>query len=69
MKLVEASNLSNVPHEYYKFADIFSKTKAEVLAPYHLYDFQINLEESAQPPVSPIYSFLASKQEVLKRIH
>ena len=44
-KLVEAPDLSNVPSEYHEFADIFSKTKAEVLIPYHLYNLKINLEE------------------------
>jgi len=65
-KFAEASDLSNVPSEYYEFADIFSKTKAEVLAPYHPYDLKINLEEGAQSLVGPIYSLLASKQEALK---
>jgi len=65
-KLVEASDLSNVPSEYHEFADVFSKTKAEVLTLYHSYDLKINLEEGAQPLVGPIYSFLASEQEFLK---
>jgi len=65
-KLAEAPDLSNVPSEYYKFADIFSKTKAEVLASHYPYDLKINLEKGAQPPISPIYSLLASKQEALK---
>ena len=30
-KLAEAPDLFNVPSEYYKFADVFSKTKAETL--------------------------------------
>jgi len=47
VKLVEASDLYNVPSEYHKFADVFSKTKAEVLTPYYPYDLQINLEEGA----------------------
>jgi len=55
-KLAEAPNLSNVSSEYHKFTDVFSKTKAEVLASHCPYDYQINLEEGAQPPVSPIYS-------------
>ena len=46
-KLAEAPDLSNVPSEYHEFADIFSKTKAEVLAPHHPYDLKINLEEGA----------------------
>jgi len=38
-------DLSIVPPEYYKFVDIFSKFKAKVLAPYHIYDLKINLKE------------------------
>jgi len=66
VKLAETPDLSNVPSEYHKFADVFSKTKAETLSPHHSYDLKINLEESAQPPVGPIYSLLASEQEALK---
>ena len=65
-KLAEAPDLSNVPSEYHKFADIFSKTKAETLPPHCSYDLKINLEEGAQPPVGPIYSLSASEQEALK---
>jgi len=64
-KLAEAPDLSNVPSEYHKFANVFSKTKAEVLTPHHPYNLKINLE-GAQPPVGPIYSFLASEQKALK---
>ena len=66
-KLTETSDLSNVSSKYHKFADIFSKTKAEVLASYHSYDFWINLEEGAQPLVGSIYSLSASKQKALKK--
>jgi len=65
-KLAETPDLSNVPSEYHKFADVFSKTKAEVLPPYCPYDLKINLEESAQPPVGPIYSLSAFEQEAFK---
>ena len=65
-KLAEIPDLSNVPSEYHKFANIFSKTKAETLSPHHLYDLKINLKESAQPLVGPIYSLSVSKQEALK---
>ena len=47
-KLAEASNFSNIPSEYHEFANIFSKIKAEVLAPHYSYDLKINLEEGAQ---------------------
>ena len=66
-KLVEAPDLSNVSSKYHEFADIFSKTKAEVLTPHHPYNLKINLEKGAQPPVGPIYSLLAFKQETLKK--
>jgi len=45
-KLEKASNLSNVSSEYYEFANIFNKTKAEVFTSHCPYDLQINLEES-----------------------
>jgi len=65
-KLAETPDLSNVPSEYHKFANVFRKTKAENLPPHHSYDLKINLEEGAQPPVGPIYSLSVSEQEALK---
>ena len=65
-KLAETPDLSNIFSKYYEFANVFSKTKAEVLPPHHPYDLKINLEEGAQPPVSPIYSLSAFEQEALK---
>jgi len=65
-KLAEAPNLSNVSSKYHEFADVFSKTKAEILPHHHSYDLKINLEEGAQPLVGPIYSLSASEQEALK---
>jgi len=65
-KLAEASDLSNVPSKYHKFANVFSKTKAETLPPHCPYDLKINLKEGAQPLVGLIYSLLASEQEALK---
>jgi len=66
-KLAETPDLSNVPSEYHKFANVFSKTKAETLPPYYPYDLKINLEEGAQPPAGLIYSLSASEQEALKK--
>jgi len=49
-------NLSTVLTKYYKFADVFSKTRAKTLAPYHPYNLQIKLENGKksstclQPP-------------------
>jgi len=66
-KLTEAPDLSNISSKYHEFTNIFSKTKAEILASHCSYDLKINLEEDAQSLVSPIYSLLASEQEALKK--
>ena len=65
-KLVEAPDLSNIPSKYHKFADIFSKTKAETLPPHRPYNFKINLKERTQSLVGSIYSLSVSEQEALK---
>ena len=58
------TNLDGVPKEYHDFADIFSKSKAGVLANHHPYDLKITLEEGASPPpLGPIY--LLSQEELL----
>ena len=43
-------NLDGVPEEYHDFVDVFSKTKARVLADHHPYDLKITLKEGASPP-------------------
>ena len=62
---METSDLYNVPSKYHKFANIFSKVKAEVSTSHWFYNLKINIEESAQSPVA-IYSLSASKQETLR---
>jgi hypothetical protein len=48
---------SQVPSEYHKFLDIFSKTKADTLPEHNPhYDHHIELEEGKQPPFGPIYN-------------
>jgi hypothetical protein len=59
-------DLSKVPEDYHKFADVFSKSHADTLALHHPYDLQINLEDGAQPPVSTIYSLLQVELESLQ---
>ena len=57
----KAPNLSNVPEKYHDFADVFSKAKANTLAPHHPYDLKINLEEGASLPISPMYCLSQSE--------
>ena len=47
----ETTDLSRVPLEYHNFADVFSKSKADMLAPHCEHDLKINLEDSASPPL------------------
>jgi len=59
-------NLSSIPKEYYEYADIFSKSKAETLAPHCPYNIQIDLEKDSHPLVETIYSLSKFEQEALK---
>ena len=62
----EAPDLSNVPEEYHEFADVFSKVKADTLAPHCPYDLKINLHEGASLPINPMYSLSQSKLTTLQ---
>jgi len=59
-------NLSAIPEEYHEYADVFSKSKAETLAPHCPYDLQIDLEKNSHPLVGTIYSLSKFEQEALK---
>lgn len=52
--------------DYYKFADIFSKAKADRLTLYCPYNLKINLVDNAAPPIRHIYSVSQFK---LKSLH
>jgi hypothetical protein len=59
-------DLEKLPEDYQDFADVFSKAKAETLAPHRPYDLKINLEEGQTPPFGPIYSLSQTEQEALR---
>jgi len=59
-------DLSSIPEEYHKYADVFSKSKAETLAPHRPYDLWIDLEKDSYPLVGTIYFLSKFKQEELK---
>lgn len=67
--ITEQHDLTGIPEKYQEFADVFSKTRSEVLAPHRPYDLKIELEDGAQPPFGPIYSLsqpeLAALREFL----
>ena len=59
-------DLSQIPEEYHDYADVFSKSKADTLAPHHLYDLKIDLEDGASPPIGPMYSLSQSELGTLR---
>jgi len=62
----EKINLSAIPEEYHKYTNVFSKSKAETLAPHCPYDLRIDLEKDSHPPVGTIYLLSKFEQETLK---
>jgi len=59
-------DLSSIPEEYHGYTDVFSKSKAETLAPHHPYNLRINLEKDSHPLVGTIYSLSTFEQKTLK---
>jgi len=59
-------DLYTILFKYHEFADIFSKAKAETLAPYYLYNLQIKLKNGKNLSIRTIYLLSTTKQEVLK---
>ena len=62
----DTPDLTNESEEYHDFADVFSKAKADKLAPHRPYDLKIELDESAGSPVGPMYSLSQSEMESLR---
>ena len=58
-------DLSSVPSEYHDVADVFSKSKADTLAPHHPYTLKIEIEEGASLPLGPIYSLSPAELSTL----
>jgi hypothetical protein len=61
-----AIDLSKIPEDYHKFADVFSKKKADTLPPHRSYDLKIELEEGASPPPGRMYSLSPTELEALR---
>ena len=52
--------------KYHEFADVFSKTHADRLAPHRPYDLKIDLEDGASPPIGVMYSVSQSELQTLR---
>ena len=59
-------DLQDIPSDYHEFADVFSETRANILAPHRPYDLKINLEDGTAPPPGTVYSLSRSKQVALR---
>ena len=55
------ADLEGVPEKYHDFADVFSKQKANRLAPHRPYDLKIDIEPGSNPPLGPIYPLSQSE--------
>ena len=59
-------NLSFVPKDYHKYADVFSKGKADTLPPHcPSVDLKIDIEDGALPPPGRMYSLSTTELEAL----
>lgn len=54
-------NISWVPGDYHKFANVFSKQQAKQLPSHHSHDLAIHIENRSIPPLGPIYSLLPTE--------
>ena len=57
----ETTDWPRVPSDYHNFANVLSKSKADMLAPHHEHGLKINLEDSAFSPLRATYSLSSSK--------
>ena len=62
----EAPDLSHIPEDYRDFADVFSKAKADTLAPHRPYNLKIDLEDGTSPPIVPMYPLSQVELKVLR---
>ena len=60
------SDLRGVLKIYSHFSDIFSKGSTDSLPPHREYDLKIDVDESAKPPLGPIYPLSQSKVSALR---
>lgn len=59
-------DLTGIPEDYHEFADVFSKSQADILPEHRPYDLKITLEDGAVPPLGPIYSLSKLELDTLR---
>lgn len=63
----EPTDLSAVPLVYCEYADVFSKSKASILAPHREFDLKIDLKEGTQPLLGTLYSLSQIELKALRK--
>ena len=63
---LEATDLSEVPPEYHRFADVFDKQRSRILSDHRPYDLTIRMDKDAIPPLGPIYSLSTLELQTLR---
>ena len=56
-----------LPKQYYKFLNIFSRKKANILPPHRPYDYKIKLLLKTTPPLGPLYGISQNEQKKLRK--
>ena len=54
------------PEEYSNFADVFSKTNADILPEHSMHDLAIETEKGKIPSFGPVYNHLAIELQTLR---
>jgi len=65
-QMLRTDDGSYIPNKYTEFVEVFSKTKAETLAPHRSIDHAIDLEQGCQIPYGRIYNLSEVELNTLK---
>ena len=57
--------MSSVPEEYYEYADVFSKERADTLPEHRPYNLKIDMEDGAELPLGRMYSLSQTEVQAL----
>jgi len=58
-------DMSSIPEEYHKYANVFNKERADTLPEHRSYNLKIDLEDGAEPPLSRMYSLSQTEVQAL----
>jgi len=58
-----------LPHQHWKFKDVFSKAASDILLPHQLYDYKIEIEQGKENTLSfsPLYQQSIAELKAIKQ--